>query len=363
MKTNKFHGLLAISLCLLLFNGCRKDSPTAPAAESMSDLMPLAGGYTNSGSTPMGIHYAGLHVTTSADRAYLSNPKNEPPAPPGLTPLFANFTVTLYPYGNPIPADINQHDIGDCDGVSALASMSYLHPGFVKSLITDNHDGTFSVLMFDPQGKRDTVVVDSKFLADNNGNIAAVSGKNNTADWATVLEKAIMKYNVIYHADDDIGGIGSESTTPLFTGDGNSFAFDRGVLTPDQLARAVRVSLAQGKFITGGFGQAISISGLVTVPGHGYAVTISSDHSALFAMRNPWGANPTVSGSLDGSFDGILNIPDTGSVLATIDLRIIEPGLAGTVGVTKAYIPPAPIQAEQVRISKRLLEKHKIYLR
>ena len=310
------------------------------ASVNIDDLMSKAGGFTESNSTPMGTHFAGLHATTDADLVYLNDPNNQPPNPNGLGDLSWDYqTVTMYPHGAPIPADVNQHAIGNCNGVTALASMSYLAPNFIKSLITDNGDKTYTIKMFDPQGKRITVTVDNKFLSNSSG-IQACTGKNGVATWGTILEKAVMKYNVIYQANPDIGGIGSEHVTPLFTGEGKSFSFDRGKLSADELARVVRWGLANGKFISGGFSPQKIIGNLNTVTAHGYALLVSRDPSALFAMRNPWGTSPVANGGYDSSDDGILDIPRTGEVLETIDLRIIDPGIAGTTGRTDAYIPP-----------------------
>ena len=133
----------------------------------------------------------------------------------------------------------------------------------MKSLITDNGNNSYTVKMFDPQGKPLQVTVSNKFLTGNGHNIDAVSGKNNTATWATVLEKAIMKYNVIYKVNPDIGGIGSEHVVPLFTGDGNSFAFSPGKLTARELARVVNVCLDQGKLMIGGFNRATPVDNSV----------------------------------------------------------------------------------------------------
>lgn len=328
--------------------------------ESIDDLMAYATGFTYTSATPMGNHYQGLHVTTDQDRSYLSSPANQPPVPPGLVNSlqWSYFRVTLYPNGKPSPADINQHSIGDCNGITAMASMAYLAPDFVQSLITDNGNETFTVAMFDPQGLPVSVTVDSKFLADGSGKLGAVSAKDGSPDWATVLEKAIMKYNTIYKANENIEGIGSEHVTPLFTGVGSSFAFNSGVLSAAQLARVVRVSLANGKFISGGFNQVYPIGNVNTVTAHGYAVMISSDPAALFAMRNPWGVNPLTSGGYDNGHDGVLNIPATGVVPSTIDLRIIDPGIAGIKGVTTPYVPPAKalLEQEPPRIASTLTE-------
>ncbi len=330
------------------------------SSESIDDLLALATSYTASSSTPMGVHYEGLHETTDDDREWLANADNQPSTPSGLVSSlhWEAFSVTLYPYGTPSPADINQHNIGDCGGISALASLAYLAPDFIVGIINDNGDGTYNVAMFDPQGEPVTVVVDSEFLADSDGNLAAVSGKNSVATWSTILEKAIMKYNVIYEADATIEGIGSENVLPLFTGNGSSFAFGRNVLTADELQLVVKECLAMGKFIIGGFGQVLPIDDVQTVTGHAYTIVLSNDSDAIFSMRNPWGLNPLVAGGYETASDGVLDIPAKGDVPATIDLRIVDMGIAGSSGTTTTYTPPTQTlkSTQSVRISERLLQ-------
>jgi len=324
----------------------------------IDDLMTKAGGQSWSSATPMGNHYNGKHVTTSADLTYLGEAGNQPPVPSGLASSLhlKSFPVTLYPSGMPSPADINQHNVGDCNGLSALACLAYQVPTFVKDLITDNGGGVFSVAMFDPQGQPLTVTVDSQFLSDSGGHLVAVTGKSGGADWATVLEKAVMKYNVIYHADDTIEGIGSENVTPLFTGAGNSFSFDRGVLTPDQITRVIKASLACGKFITGGFGTVIALDNIQSVTGHGYACYWPADAATMLCMRNPWGVNPKTAGGYDSSADGLLNIPSSSTWSQTIDLRVIDSGIAGSAGRTTPYAPSAgDIVMDTIRIAPRIV--------
>jgi hypothetical protein len=194
--------------------------------------------------------------------------------------------------------------------------------------------------MYDAMANRITVSVDNQFLVDSSNNIAAVSGKNGVADWATVLEKATMKYIQVFPVVSDIGGIGSEHQTPMFTGMGGSFAFDRGKLAPTDLTRVVKASLAAGKIISGGFGiEGMALaSGLETVTAHGYAVFVPKDANTMISMRNPWGLDPTANG-YNSSTDGVLDIPADPSWAATIDLRIIDPGDACGAGVTTPYLP------------------------
>ncbi len=322
----------------------------------IEDLLQYSGGHTYSPLTPMGNHYANRHVTTEEDRIWLNTAENEPPAPGSASHLYlTEFPVNLYPYGTPIPADVNQHAIGNCGALAALASMAYIYPDFVRSLTKDNGNKTYTVSMFDPQGNPVEVTVTSKFLTGNGTNIDAVSGKNNQATWSTILEKAIMKYNCIYKVNPDIGGIGSEHVTPLFTGDGNSIGFYPGTLNAEQLARVVKVCLSQGKLIIGGFNKAdLPVDNSKTVTAHAYTLMHSTDGSALFSMRNPWGGNPNV----DGSADGILNIPNNSVIPPTIDLRVIDPGIASDTGsgVTDPYIPPTFNANEtRMRVAEYLL--------
>jgi len=321
---------------------------------NIDDLMKYSSGSSYSSQTPMGNHYENRHVTTDADRVWLNTAGNEPNLLTSAPDLqWAAFPVTLYPYISPSPADINQKGIGDCGGVAALASMAYTHPDFIKKIIKNNNDGTFTVSMFDPQGSPVTVTITSKFLAGSDGKIAAVAGKNDKAVWSTVLEKAIMKYNYIYEVNPDIGGIGSEHVIPLFTGDGNSFAFSSGTLTAEQLTRVVKVSLSQGKLIVGGFNQVLSIGNYQTVTGHAYTLMLTTDPTALFSMRNPWGYSP---GS-NGSEDGVLNIPNNSTIPPAIDLRIIDPGEAGTTVKIIPYIHPNfVVNKANMRVDKRLME-------
>jgi len=320
---------------------------------NIDQLMSLSTGDSYTSSTPMGIHYKNRHRTTDSDRDWLKTAANEPDIPASAPTLhMVNFNVLLYPYGNPSPADINQKALGDCGGVAALASMAYIYPNFIKSIIKDNKDKTYTVSMFDPQGLPVMVTVSSKFLAGSDGKIAAVAGKNDKATWSTILEKAIMKYNVIYQCNPDIGGIGSQTVTPLFTGNGSSIAFDSDVLTNDQLEQVVKVSLAKGKFVIGGFSKVVKIGIFKTVTYHAFTFMFSTDPLALFAMRNPWGF---CDGSPDGKEDGIMVIPNDNIVPRLIDLRIIDPGIAGTIGTNTPYSPPSFVpNANNVRIDPRL---------
>ena len=321
----------------------------------IEDLMYYTSGWTTSQETPMGNRFENRHVTTDEDRTWLLDPSNEPDVKLyNQNWTLKEFPVTLYPFGEPLPADVNQHSIGNCSALAIFGAMAYVYPEFVKSLITDNGDNTYTVAMFDPQGNPVKVRVNNKFFADNNGNMTCCTGKDSKATWATVLEKALMKWQRLYKVNENVGGIGSEHVAPLFTGDGNSFAFSPGKLDSKDLTRAVKVSLAQGKIVVGGFNRADMSapdgSGK-TVTGHAWTLMWTANNSALFAMRNPWGF---CSGA-DGSLDGVLNIFE-GEMPPTIDLRIIDPGKAAEYGDGQFYPYVPPVFAPQpMRVAEHLL--------
>ncbi len=316
-------------------------SSYATGVGNIDDLAPRKSSSTASSVTPMGTKFEQVsqQVITAANRAYLSDPAQSPPIPTSTQGLhLAQFPVNLFPHGSPSSADANQHAIGDCLLVAALASMAYVAPEFLASLITDRHDGTFTVAMRDPKGNPITVAVNSTFLADSGNALAAVAGKGSVADWATVLEKAVMKYIAVFKIVSDIGGIGSEHVLPMLTGQGASFAFDRGVLKPAQVTRAVKYLLAHGQFITGGFGVEKKLGAIKTLTGHGYTVLVPATGPSMTSMRNAWGMSPTDTG-YDASADGVIDLPSTTDWAATLDLRVIAPGAAGAWGVREPYVP------------------------
>lgn len=316
--------------------------PAHKELTDVEDILKLRTGLTDSQYTPMGKHFEGTHQTTAADIAWLLNPENEPDhltanensASPTLT-KWKPFAVTLYPFGSPEPADVNQHAIGDCSFCAVMASMAYLYPDFIKDIIKDNGDGTYTVRLFDPDGKNVDVCVKSTFLCNSSGTLAQVTGKNNEPTWSAVLEKALMKYLTIYKVS-RLWGIGSDVAAPIVTGDGGSFAFYPNQLWNGELKLIADWSVDEGMIGVGGFTVSnLECGSLYTVTAHAFTI-MKTNHASdgyLFSMRNPWGIT---------SYDGVMDIPDTRLVCSTIDFRIINPGAAKPFLRTNrgAYIPP-----------------------
>jgi len=326
------------------------DPPAHTETSDIKTILRYATGNTKSSITPMGKHFENRHETTDEDREWLLNPKNEPDKIANLT-LWRRKSVKLYPYGDPVPADVNQHAIGDCCACAVLASMAYLYPDFIKHIITDNGDYTYTVKMYDPQGNPIDVGISSFFLCDSSGTIGQLTGKNNVITWATVLEKAIIKWETLYKVD-GVEGIGTEHVAPLFTGEGESFAFSPNSLYTSELKLAIEYCLTQGKICVGGFNVAdLQCGQLKTVVGHAFTFMFSNNKSSIFAMRNPWGIEDV---------DGVLEIPNDRIIVQTIDARIVNPGAAAPYlrSDLRPYSPPAFVRKKtDIGVSPRLLNR------
>lgn len=292
----------------------------------IDDLMGKASGWSTSSKTPMGTHFENRRAATADDIAWLKDiSKNPDVAAAGIGGSWETCNVNLYPFGSPMPADVNQHAIGDCCACALWAALTYSRPEFIKSIIK-SVSGGYEVKMYDSNGHPVTVGVNNTFICDRSGgNIQQCSGKNNVATWATVLEKAMMKWQKVYRCNYPIGGIGTEHVAPLFTGEGNSFAFAPGALNATQLAKAVTVGLEMGYLIVGGFNQndVLCDGPFKTVQFHAFTAMHPMNKTALFAMRNPWGS---ASGSPDGKEDGVMHIFNDNKIPQMVDLRVIYGG-------------------------------------
>lgn len=275
----------------------------------------IKGGYSGSQVTPMGKHFESFAAATDEDKEWLANPNNQPDASwHELSGSWTTKAITLYPFSSPVPADVNQHGIGDCCMCAVFASFAYIYPEWIKTIIHKNGNN-YTVNMFDPKGNPIDVVVDNKMLDSQ------VTGKNGKFDWASIMEKALMKWETRFKCN-KIGGIGTEHAAPPFTGYGASYSFDWGdKLYSSEYRLIVDYALSHGMISVGGFHESGVMCGeLETVTGHAFTV-MYADEGADYShvMRNPWG---------NGGYplDGKLKIPMDHDVLRLVDFRLVFAG-------------------------------------
>ncbi|MCF0198777.1 MAG: hypothetical protein HUK02_05555 [Bacteroidaceae bacterium] len=326
--------------------------PARTEYDDIEKILKLKGGVSNSTVTPMGKHFENRHVTTDSDRAWLANAANQPTWLPDNFTKWGAKPVNLYPFDSPQPADVNQHAIGDCCLCAVLASMAYLYPDFIQNIIHAN--GTnYTIDMYDPQGQPVQVAVDNKILLDDNGNVVQLTGKNNAITWATILEKALMKWESVYECN-GIGGIGTEHAAPPFTGCGDSFSFSPGTLFNLEMQKVVDWAMQNGMISIGGFNQGDLLCGtLNSITGHAFTLMYTAQPDLyLWSMRNPWGIT---------AVDGVLEIPNRRSIVKTIDFRLVSPGAAAPYlrADLGGYRPPKWLpRHDDLGISQSLLRQY-----
>lgn len=284
----------------------------------------IKGGSSHSTRTPMGKHFEQFSAAADSDRVWLADPANQPDMKyhelEGSNRTWRAQTITLYPFGTPTPADINQHGIGDCCMCAVFASFAYIYPEWIPSIIEKNGNN-YTVHMFDPMGNPVDVVVDNKVFCNGSGDVFQISGKNGKYNWATIMEKALMKWETRFQCN-KIGGIGTEHAAPPFTGNGDSYSYGWGdKLYVSEYPLLVDYALSTGMISVGGFHESGVMCGeLETVTGHAFTV-MYADEGADYShvMRNPWG---------NGGYplDGKLKIPLTREVLRLVDFRLVYPG-------------------------------------
>jgi len=287
----------------------------------------IKGGATASDVTPMGKHFDNYPAATDADKAWLANPNNQPDASwhdLGSSRSWRAQTITLYPFGSPEPADVNQHGIGDCCMCAVFASFAYIYPEWIKTII-EQDGNNYTVHMFDPKGNPVDVVVDNKILCKSDDDIYQVSGKNNKYTWATIMEKALMKWETRFKCN-RIGGIGTEHAAPPFTGNGASYSFSPDKLYNSEFDLLVDYALSHGMISVGGFNVGDLVCGdpeMKTVTGHAFTMMYPDEGANYkFVMRNPWGH----AGKYNKKQDGKLEIPNKREILKTIDFRLVYAG-------------------------------------
>lgn len=286
----------------------------------------VKGGDTSSKITPMGKHFEKFSAATDNQRTWLANPNNQPDPAQLLddTQSYKYWTaksITLYPFGEPTPADVNQTAIGDCCMCASFASFAYLYPEWVKTLIEENGNN-YTVHMFDPMGNPIDVVVDNKLLCNSGGGSAQVRGKNGKFTWSTILEKALMKWETCFGCN-HLEGIPTEHAIPPFTGSGSSYAFDWNKLYDTELKMIVEYNLGNGMLAVGGFHESGHPCGpLESVTGHAFTAMLPDEGADyMFVMRNPWGSGGY-------PIDGKLEIPYNHDIAKLIDIRFLNPGSA-----------------------------------
>lgn len=297
----------------------------------------------SSSITPMGTHFESFSAATEDQKAWLATATNEP----RKLADFPNWTlvaktVNLYPFGHPSPADVVQHNLSNCCFLAVLGSLAQSYPSFIENIIIHNQDDTYTVKMYDPMGNQLDVSVTPSFYYTADNKVGGVTGKDGVHTWASVMEKALMKYETTFNCD-PINGINPSPSLAPFVGVGTARNFPIKKITQEDMSHVVEVLQRNGYIMTGGFRESgYKIGTATTVTLHEYSCFLCPDDDYLFTLRNPWGfangGTPRGNGCMDIPWDPHLFTE------GNIYLRVLSPGNASPyfIGANKlvAYEKP-----------------------
>jgi Calpain family cysteine protease len=212
-------------------------------------------------------------------------------------PLFADGVPTYH--------DVNQGDLGDCWFVATLAEVALQDPSAIKSMITNNHNGTYGVRFF-VDGHTDYVTVNKELpvstdgLEFNNGStLKFANGADGDPLWAELVEKAFAQLNAepdavhgtldkAINAYEGIAGGEADDALNEITGQKSV------VYTSDQLvadAATIGAAFDSGEEVELGTETLPkSYRGHDLVKEHVFEVIGYDESTDSFTLHNPWGS-------------------------------------------------------------------------
>jgi len=199
---------------------------------------------------------------------------------------------------HPSADDIRQGQYGDCVVLAAAGAMVNADSGWAREHVTDNGNGTVSVLLFDKNGQEQWVTVTSDLPANAyGGQLGAKAGFG--GNWPAYVEKALAQ---VYTEDDNNDGT-KEGAPPDQAWPPGHYRAIEGNWGPDAFQYLAGPDVERTKDADVLWGAASGGKpALVTTLGetpngapngyhanHAYFVT-GTDEQGNIILQNPWGA-------------------------------------------------------------------------
>lgn len=210
----------------------------------------------------------------------------------------------VFAKGGPTINDIQQGGVGDCSLLSALQAVVEAAPDFIKSMIVQNPNDTYSVRFF-KEGVAHWVTVD--------GNVDGSGTSSANSSWGAIIERAVVDFEATYlnEVNDYSSLPGGFDKLQEITGDTNTTF--RAVYTTEEKWNTTDFDLLKTAVLNG---QPVQFSSWESsqnadtgqtnlVGAHAFAIIGFDDVTNDFILTNPWGAfrNDNVQGTFEASMD------------------------------------------------------------
>ncbi len=184
--------------------------------------------------------------------------------------------------GTPLMSDVGQGAIGDCYFLAAAAEVAKFEPEIIKSMFTDNGNGTYGVRFYNSNMQAVYVTVNKSVYAGGAFNAPSTQA----ASWVPLLEKAYVEYrsefNPSYNNYNLINGGWGEGLRAI-TGHNVS-----GLACNDNQIIAA-LNNKQEVLYACNYNTRDQYGNQQLVGGHMFSLEGYDAQTGQFILRNPWG--------------------------------------------------------------------------
>lgn len=197
--------------------------------------------------------------------------------------------------------DVRQGALGDCYFLAVLASIARVRPDFIRSMVRDNGDGTYTVTFHTEQGlsglfgarSGQSVTVDNQFWTSGSNPIYAGAGDRGADGpelWVMVIEKAWAQLHGGY--GNIRGGAIGDDAREAVTGEDAEYIDPSDLSDTELLERVARhFSVNREPVIFWSHGdekqEKLDRNGVIT--NHEYALDAVDRTAGTVSLYNPWG--------------------------------------------------------------------------
>ncbi len=212
--------------------------------------------------------------------------------PTWTSSAYATINSPLYSASGPLASDVRQGGIGDCYLLAAMVSVANVESALIKSMITDNGNGTYGIRFYGTGDDPLYVTVNNQL--PSSGRATSVSGGN----WVSLLEKAYVEYEVqMYNELNSYAGIegGWGSGLTAITGKNltTHYSYSSTLATWTSTIKNNVINALNNKqevMYASFLNVKDPTNGLTDlVSGHMYSVLGYNSAKDTILLRNPWG--------------------------------------------------------------------------
>ncbi len=187
----------------------------------------------------------------------------------------------------PVPADINQGQVGDCYFMSSMAGFALQNPKLLQQSAVDMGDGTYT-MQYENNGTPTFIRVSNDISTYGGGGYMYARPGASGSVWGAILEKAFAYFRTGANTYNSINS-GWMGSVYALLGVNSTFFNSSAVTTDAAMYSKLSADLSSHKVVTmGTFSSPPNLVG-----GHAYTLISVSQSKGVgqYVVRNPWGVS------------------------------------------------------------------------